>query len=161
NRRVSRLASAAQVGIDALRLIGEPSVLILPLIAHQQVLGVVVLASSAHTRAYSPELVRTAEDLAARAASGLNHLRLHREAEGAIKTREEVLAVVAHDLRNSLNTIRAASELMCDQTESLGIRERTASCIMRTVDSMERMLSDLVDLAVIDSGRLTLTPSRC
>jgi PAS domain S-box-containing protein len=81
--------------------------------------------------------------------------RARLEAERASKARDEVLAVVAHDLRNPLNTIRLGCEMLEHEPAVRQYSER----ILRAVDSMQRLIDDLVDAASIRASRLKLAPS--
>ncbi|WP_240359004.1 ATP-binding protein [Pyxidicoccus trucidator] len=87
--------------------------------------------------------------------------RLLTEAERATRSREETLAIVSHDLRSPLTTISAAAELL---QRALGGDERDArmrkqtDSIRRSVSRMNRLVGDLLDLASIDSGSLSLEP---
>lgn len=77
------------------------------------------------------------------------------EARTAILSRDEVLAVVSHDLRNPLNTISlAAGALELPLQEEL--RARHLATIQGTVRSMTRLISDLVDASAVTSGGLAL-----
>ena len=95
----------------------------------------------------------------------VNHLkvaeeqqRLAREqAERAAKARDEILAVVAHDLRNPLHTIRMTCAVL-DQVS--GPANHTA-VILRAVDHMQHLIDDLVDAASIRASRLKITPAEC
>jgi PAS domain S-box-containing protein len=94
----------------------------------------------------------------------VNHLkvaeeqqRLAREqAERAAKARDEILAVVAHDLRNPLQTIR----LTCAVLEASGLANQTA-LIVRAVERMQHLIDDLVDAASIRASRLKITTTEC
>lgn len=77
------------------------------------------------------------------------------EAERAASARDEILAVVAHDLRNPLNTVQIACETL-DRPELLA---RNVQLIRRAVKQMQRMIDDLLDAASIRASRLRITPS--
>jgi signal transduction histidine kinase len=87
--------------------------------------------------------------------------RLLAEAERATRSREETLAIVSHDLRSPLTSISAAAELL---QRSLGTdardagRRRQTDAIRRAVGRMNRLVGDLLDLASIDAGNLSLEP---
>ena len=53
-----------------------------------------------------------AEELAQRAALSIQNARLFAEAQRAIQTREEVLAIVSHDLKNPLSTIQLLADML-------------------------------------------------
>jgi signal transduction histidine kinase len=99
------------------------------------------------------------EALAAERAHVEEATRLLREAERATRSREEMLAVVSHDLRTPLTSVFAAVELL---ERALGpdgrdspVR-RHAAAIRRAAGRMRRLIGDLLDLASIDSGTLSL-----
>lgn len=77
------------------------------------------------------------------------------QAEQAANARDEVLAVVAHDLRNPLNTIQLAAESL-HRPEKL---ERNVELIRRAVRQMQNLIDDLVDAASIRASRLRISPS--
>jgi PAS domain S-box-containing protein len=77
-----------------------------------------------------------------------------RTAERAAQARDEVLAVVAHDLRSPLSTIRLA----CDVMAQTGMAERQIELVRRAVRTMQALIDDLLDAASIRAARLSLAP---
>jgi signal transduction histidine kinase len=77
------------------------------------------------------------------------------EAEQAVRARDEVLAIVAHDLRNPLDRI-VSSSLMLHESLSDEARHKLVAVIERTARGMNRLLSDLLDASSIDAGRLRI-----
>jgi PAS domain S-box-containing protein len=78
-------------------------------------------------------------------------------AETAIRQRDHVLDVVAHELGSPLSTIGICARVLatggtCSATESLA----TIDLIERCVGSMQRLIRDLADVASIETGRLAL-----
>lgn len=88
-----------------------------------------------------------------------------RRTDDALRTREEILSVVSHDLRNPLGTIlMGASTLLqfADPDDPKLSRIRTiGERIHRQSERMARLIDDLVDFSTIDAGKLALqrTPS--
>jgi signal transduction histidine kinase len=72
----------------------------------------------------------------------------------AVRARDRVLAVVSHDLKNPLHTIRLATELL---KRGAGRRGEVTSAIERAANRMERLISDLLDLAAMDADSLLLS----
>jgi PAS domain S-box-containing protein len=72
--------------------------------------------------------------------------------QDAVMARDEVLAVVSHDLRNPVGTIGAASELLLDIPVSEAQRREHLSIIHRSAERMGRLIQDLLDVARIESG---------
>jgi PAS domain S-box-containing protein len=78
------------------------------------------------------------------------------EARQAERRKDQFLATLAHELRNPLAPIRNAAALLAAQG-GLGSEARWArSVIDRQVDQMSRLIDDLLDLARITNGKLSL-----
>ena len=150
-------ASFAEAGqrrvVEAL----EPrSLICVPLVASGKPLGALTLVTSGSGRRYEIADLSLAADLARRAAVVVEHARLFHEAQQATRARDDVLAVVAHDLRNPLNTVTMAVSLMLETTPPERVEERRqAEIVRRAADRMNRMIQDLLDVKRMESGRLT------
>ncbi|WP_375756942.1 ATP-binding protein [Corallococcus exercitus] len=99
------------------------------------------------------------EALAAERAHAAETQRLLEESLRATRLREETLAVVSHDLRSPLTAIRAATELLQrlpPESEATARARKQADSIRRSVDRMNRLIEDLLDLASIDTGTLAI-----
>jgi PAS domain S-box-containing protein len=75
-------------------------------------------------------------------------------AERAVRARDEVLAVVTHDLRNPLGNIRLAAAAIGENPAEAA---RSLKIIERSVKRMESLIADLVDAAAIRARGLTLS----
>ncbi len=83
------------------------------------------------------------------------HVARARE-EAAKRAREHLLAIVAHDLRNPLGSIKLACAGMERATlgeAGEGVR-RSTGVILRAASRMDRLIGDLIDSARIEHGRL-------
>lgn len=79
-------------------------------------------------------------------------------AEAAIRTREEVLAIVSHDLRNPLNTIAMGATALRDFPGQ--DTNRYVDMIHRAIQRMNRLIEDLMDIVKLEGGqRLALAPA--
>ena len=85
-----------------------------------------------------------------------------REAEAAlrdaVRARDEVLAVVSHDLRNPVGTIAAAAELLSDVPMPPVRQGEHLESIGRAADRINRLIQDLLDVAQIEAGSLSVRP---
>ena len=91
--------------LQALRATGLTSLIAVPLLMRGKPLGVLLFGSSNPDRVYGQDDLRWAEPLADRAAVAIENARLYRASVEATHRRDQVLGVVAHDLRNPLSTI--------------------------------------------------------
>jgi signal transduction histidine kinase len=72
----------------------------------------------------------------------------------AVRARDDVLAVVSHDLRNSLHAIGLASDGLRDEVK--GDTLRFVGAIDRASKRAERLIEDLLEASAIENGGLTL-----
>lgn len=77
-------------------------------------------------------------------------------AELLAQAREEVLGVVAHDLRNPLNTIIASTDLMLQENLPQERKTELLEVALRTGRQMNRLIGDLLDTVRMHAGKFTL-----
>ncbi|MFW6330101.1 MAG: PAS domain S-box protein [Gemmatimonadota bacterium] len=82
--------------------------------------------------------------------------RLNEETRRAVQARDDMMAVVSHDLRNPLNTIRMAASLLQDESLSEDQKRPQLSIIQRAASRMADLLENLLDVTRIESGKLSL-----
>jgi PAS domain S-box-containing protein len=134
------------------------SMLIVPMRARDRVIGALTCGLTQADRRYNQGDADLVQDLAGRAALAIDNARLHSEARMAVRTRDEVLRIVAHDLRNPLNTIELATDLV-RETRSAEMPEearRQLEIIRRSAKRASRLIRDLLDVALVEAGRLTI-----
>lgn len=80
-------------------------------------------------------------------------------AERAVRERDEVIAMVAHDLKNPLHTIGITLTLLDALPLSEEERVEKRRIIRRTVERMERLIGGLLDMRRIEAGQaLSVNP---
>lgn len=150
-------------GPEHLRLLQElapVSLISVPLVARDRVLGALSFWSVQPERAYGEEDLRLAEELARRAALAIDNSQLYALAQRAIRARDEILGIVAHDLRNPLNVIELSSMVML---RNLGQEKMHAlvQSILRAADRANRLIQDLLDVTRTESGSLAVERAPC
>ncbi len=85
-----------------------------------------------------------------------DHKRREAELRAAIEIRERVLAVVSHDLRNPLGSIQLAISTMPEVALDDPEAARRITIVERAAKVMETLICDLLDMATIQTGTLTL-----
>ncbi|HYU54530.1 MAG TPA: histidine kinase dimerization/phospho-acceptor domain-containing protein, partial [Gemmatimonadaceae bacterium] len=78
------------------------------------------------------------------------------DAELLANAREEVLGVVAHDLRNPLNLIITSTSLMLEDNLDPPRRKELLDVALRGGRQMNRLIGDLLDTVRIHAGKLAL-----
>jgi signal transduction histidine kinase len=80
-------------------------------------------------------------------------------AEAAVRGRDEVLRVVAHDLGNSMSAVLVTTTLLMRTLPSDEAGEksrRRVENIRALVEQMQRLRQDLLDVALLEAGQLSL-----
>ena len=94
--------------------------------------------------------------IAHQSALALERSQLYERAQRAVRTRDEVLGVVAHDLRNPLGAISLYAHLAED---SLAEGERQSlRAIHGLVEQVDRLIQDLLDVSRLEAGQLRVDP---
>jgi signal transduction histidine kinase len=156
---LTQIPDAASLGdavgpqhVDELREIGARSLICVPLLARDQVLGTLTVVSGRMRPRYSINDLIFIEDFGHRLGMALDNALLYRAAERAIRMRDDVLAIVSHDLRTPLGTILMQAESLIGNPE-LGA---VGAGIMRSAHRMNRLIGDLLDASAINAGHLAL-----
>jgi PAS domain S-box-containing protein len=79
----------------------------------------------------------------------------------AVRSRENLLAVVSHDLRSPLSSIQLAATIMTRGRREPERRQgqRQVDLILKASGRIKRLIDDLVDAAAIDAGKFGLVVS--
>jgi signal transduction histidine kinase len=102
-----------------------------------------------------------AEEMAQHVATAMESAQLCDELRRAVQVRDDVMAIVSHDLRNQLGVVALSGNvvaLAAERGDMVNVRQRTET-IVRVSTEMGRLVGDLLDMALIDSGKLSL--ERC
>ena len=116
-----------------------------------------------HVRALEARVQRCETERDELAAACRDARDAQREAEESARVREEILAVVMHDLRNPLGTIVMGSTALLQNgsADSQAAWTRSvAERIHRQADRMAQQLGNLTDFAEILAGRLAITRAK-
>jgi signal transduction histidine kinase len=79
-----------------------------------------------------------------------------KRAQAAAQAREDVLGVVAHDLRNPLNVMSMTTQLLLDIEPAREKQLKVLGAMQRAVKQMNRLINDLLEVVRLESGRLGL-----
>ncbi len=158
-------AAQAAMAAGAPVLENDPgrSAIAAPLHLRGQALGAIVLAAHDEARRYGPLDVGAANELARRASIAIDNVRLYAEAQESVRAREDLLAIVSHDLRNPLGVVLASSALLLKSSlppeppGKEGRARRQVEAIERAGNRMNRLIRDLLDFAAIQAGHLSVS----
>lgn len=129
-----------------------------PLPVRGQVLGVVTFATAESGRRYGPADLELFEELAHRAAYAIDNARLYREAQTAVRARDEFFSLVSHDLRGPLAGIKGNAQLLRRRIARKGsLTAESAQEVLARIDraatGMAAQIDELLDVARMRLGR--------
>ncbi|OON62115.1 hypothetical protein B0920_01070 [Massilia sp. KIM] len=75
-----------------------------------------------------------------------------REAENQNRTKDEFLAMLAHELRNPLAPIAAAAHTLALGVKNENVVRRASEVIVRQVDHLKSLINDLLDVSRVTRG---------
>jgi len=137
---------------QAVLALGLQQAVVFPLLARDRVVGAMTLAVRADrpldraTRALGAEIAR-------RTALALDNAMLYRAMKRALRARDEMLAIVSHDLRNPLLIFGLTLQSIRRSIDGgRAISAETLAKGTRAIARMERLINDLLDVARIDAG---------
>src|SRR5262249_51787852 len=119
-------------------------------------LGALTLVYADSGRHYTDEDLSLAQDMARRAATAVQNARLHAEVRRASESKDEFLAMLAHELRNPLGAVKNGLELLERSREDPQQRERALAVLRRQVEHQARLVDDLLDVSRLTRGILQL-----
>ena len=134
--------------------------IVVPLTSRGRTLGTLSFITAESGRAYTNEDLEAAEELGRRAALALDNAVLYEASRHATRMREEVLAVVSHDLRTPLGVIGMSLQMLHPREGSELPPEKRDAVLARmgrAATQMTRLINDLLDIGSIESGRLAIT----
>jgi len=131
------------------------TVVVLPLVARNRRLGALLLGYA--DRGFDAATRALAEDIAARTAVAIDNCLLYAKVQEADQRKNEFLAMLAHELRNPLAPVRNAAQMLRNSQADAAKLEWAANVIDRQSRHLVRLVDDLLDVARITQGKITLS----
>ena len=143
--------------LKAMRTMNPESAVFLPLVAREQLIGVLTLFRTKGT--FDGDDLGFAEDLARLAALALDNARLHDAVRTSLRARDEMVGVVSHDLRNPVAAIKMLSRTLLSGPAKAGKKaHESIELICQAAEQMDALIRDLLDVNRLDAGKLVVSP---
>jgi PAS domain S-box-containing protein len=141
------------------RALGASSLLIVPLQAGGQTLGALTLIRT-DDEPTDAERRLLADKYVVAAASALENAQLYDTARRANRARDDMLGIVSHDMRNPISAIAMCARVLAENppADEAG-RTALLVTIRESTEWVNRLIDDLLDVANIERGRLSLNVS--
>jgi predicted ATPase/signal transduction histidine kinase len=140
------------------RAVGVRSFVVVPLLARGHMLGALSLAYVGSGRRYAAADLSTAQELARRAGLVIENARLYRDAQHAIRLRDEFLSLASHELRTPLTSLQLVVQARRRKAVPFdpATTERFFANVERQVERLSRQVDELLNVSKIQAGGLAL-----
>lgn len=168
---------------DTLEERGTASLMLIPLVVQNQVIGTLGLDSTI-PREFTPEEIALAHNVAAAAGQVFQYARLYAAvqeelaerkkteiqlknakalAEAANNAKSTFLATMSHELRTPLNSIIGYTDLLRQQIygELNKRQSERVDTIHRNAHQLLQLINDILDLSKIETGKMELNVQTC
>ncbi|MBC7690190.1 MAG: PAS domain-containing protein [Methylotenera sp.] len=149
--------------LKAMRELGLKSVMIVPLQVRGRTVGVISLVSAESGRKYTTQDLELAEELARRASTAMENSRLYSEVQEAVKARDDFLSICSHELKTPVTSLKLQNQLAARRIQkndpdaySPEKFRKLVDTTNRQLDRMSRLIEDMLDVARISSGNLSM-----
>jgi PAS domain S-box-containing protein len=142
--------------------LGAASVLLVPLRAGGRAIGALHLVRTRPGAVHLQDEQKVAEQYAGLAALAVENSRLYQEARQAVRERDDMLAVVSHDLRNPVNAIVMLTGAALGQGDgdAVTMPREQVEAMRAAARQADGLIQDLQDVSRISAGRLRVDRRR-
>ncbi len=145
---------------------GIHSLLIVPLVARDIVIGIMALDHIDPERRFTQEQINLAMTIGSQVAAALENARLYRQVseeksrlQEVDRLKSSIVAHVSHELRAPLSSIKAYTELLLQGADgdNQNLRREWLSVIDRETDHLTALINDFLSLSRLESGHFELS----
>jgi PAS domain S-box-containing protein len=146
---------------------GRPSLMIVPILARENSVGAIAFVSSP-LREYNEADLAIAKELGRRAGIAIENALLYESAQSAVKIRDEFMSIASHELRTPVFSLKLQAQVLNRQIKK-GVRtsfdaktiEDFTERVDRQLNTLAKLIDDMLDVSRIESGRLTMEFDAC
>lgn len=152
NEAAYRCLGLAETPIAALDNIAPRSLLMVPMAAREQILGVMSFLRVGASAPFDDDDYELAQQLGRRTAISADNARLYADARRANEAKDEFLGLMSHELRTPITVIHGGASVLRSRGET--IDRETADELVRDIEReserLSRMLENLLALSRVE-----------
>jgi signal transduction histidine kinase len=142
--------------LELLRTLGMKSVIIVPFIVQEKVIGTISFVMSESGKHFSEADLAMAKEVAARAALAIENARLYSEAQKAISLRDDFISIASHELRTPVTSLKLYIQVLQKQLADRGEESlaRSFAKMDAQLNKLTLLIQDLLNVSRIELGKL-------
>jgi signal transduction histidine kinase len=153
-----RSISVSEEDYQSFKKMGYKASIMVPLIARGRIIGVLWIAAR---RLFDETDLTLAQELANRAAIAVDNAKLYKEAQDAVRMRDEFLSIASHELKTPLTSITLQLQMALKNINNRRKmpREKIAKVLAsadKQTAKLQRLIKDLLNVSLITTGRVQL-----
>ncbi len=145
---------------DRLIAMGFQSIVIVPLMTQDRVLGTMALYSGTAENLFTEDDVRYFEEIGLRSSLAFENARLYSESQNLNRAKDHFLAMLSHELRTPMNVILGWLEILSTEDVDKETYEQALDTLNRNAKVQIQLINDLLDVSRIINGKLSLHAAR-
>ncbi len=149
---------------QVLRQLNCSSAMVVPLIAHDRVLGTMIFVAEHASRQYDANDLALARELGSRAGLAVENARLYGEAQSAVEARDVFLSIAAHELKTPTAALLGATDLLikwiASEPGSSQRVQRELQVLKIASQRLNTLIDTITEFAQIQTGRFHLKRRR-
>jgi signal transduction histidine kinase len=144
--------------LELMRAFKLRSGMAVPLIAHDKSIGSISLLGVTPQHRYGPADLALAQELARRAATSIENARLYREAQEAIRLRDEFLSIASHELYTPLTSLQISMQglMRANAPASPEVVSRISHNARRQIRRLTRLIDELLSVSRLQADQVHL-----
>ena len=127
-----------------------------PLIARGKTIGAITFSSIQPHRHYTNDDLLFAQEVARRIALALDNVHLYKEAQNAIRLRDEFIATASHELRTPITSLKMYTQVLQKRFARQGEENLTRSLTKMDaqIAKLTLLIEDLLDVSKLELGKV-------
>jgi PAS domain S-box-containing protein len=127
-----------------------------PLIARGKTIGAITFSSIQPHRYYTNDDLLFAQEVARRIALALDNAHLYREAQNAIRLRDEFIATASHELRTPITSLKMYTQILQKRFARQGEENLNRSLMKMDaqIAKLTLLIEDLLDVSKLELGKI-------